>query len=112
MPGTVAGAWAEAARKGVKEDEEALEKVNALAAVQFNGNPASASASDSAVNGDKAVAGSSSVLSIAPLERQDDVETTFGNAVRGLGRLKKEMPAVVARMERARKAGQYVVTER
>ncbi|KAI1363617.1 hypothetical protein F5Y08DRAFT_236012 [Xylaria arbuscula] len=109
VPGSVAGAWAEASRKGIKEDEEALEKVNAMAMAQF-GNPASAS--NSGANGDKAAAGSSSALAIAPLERQDDVETSFGDAVRGLGRLKKEMPAVVARMERARKAGEYVVTER
>ncbi|TGJ87467.1 hypothetical protein E0Z10_g1267 [Xylaria hypoxylon] len=98
VPGTVAGAWAEAARKGVKEDEEALEKVN-LAATQF-GNPTT---SDSSTG---------SGLAITPLERQGDVETSFEDAVRGLGRLKKEMPAVVARMERARKAGEYVVTER
>ncbi|RWA10431.1 hypothetical protein EKO27_g4665 [Xylaria grammica] len=104
VPGTVAGAWAEAARKGVKDDEEALERVN-LAAAQFGklttSDPSAAAA-----------AGDGSVLAITPLEHQDDVETSFGDAVRGLGRLKKEMPAVVARMERARKAGEYVITER
>ncbi|KAI1291316.1 hypothetical protein F5Y03DRAFT_42402 [Xylaria venustula] len=101
VPGTVAGTWAEASRKGIREDEEALEKVNALATSQSN-----KSASD--VSGER----TAGTLAISPLERQDDVETSFGDAVRGLGRLKKEMPAVVARMERARKAGQYVVTER
>ncbi|GAW13644.1 hypothetical protein ANO14919_030310 [Xylariales sp. No.14919] len=100
VPGTVAGAWAEAARKGVKDDEEALERVN-LAAAQFG----KLTTSDPS-------AGDGSVLAITPLEHQDDVETSFGDAVRGLGRLKKEMPAVVARMERARKAGEYVITER
>ena len=44
------------------------------------------------------------------LERQEGVEEGFRNAVEGLGRLKREMPAVVARMERARVAGEYVVT--
>ncbi|KAI0419868.1 hypothetical protein F5X98DRAFT_60783 [Xylaria grammica] len=106
VPGTVAGAWAEAARKGVKDDEEALERVN-LAAAQFGklttSDPSAAAA---------AAAGDGSVLAITPLEHQDNVETSFGDAVRGLGRLKKEMPAVVARMERARKAGEYVITER
>ncbi len=111
----MAGAWAEAARKGIKEDEEALETANHLATTQF-GNPTAAAAgtSDSstrAVNGES-VAGGRSGLAIAPLERQEDVEMSFGDAVRGLGRLKREMPAVVARMERARKAGEYVVTER
>ncbi|KAI1068792.1 hypothetical protein LB507_006575 [Fusarium sp. FIESC RH6] len=45
------------------------------------------------------------------LERQDGVEAGFRNAVAGLGRLKREMPAVVAKMERARVAGEYVVTQ-
>ncbi|KAI0542618.1 hypothetical protein GGR58DRAFT_453031 [Xylaria digitata] len=91
VPGTVAGAWAEATRKGVKDDEDALEKTNLAATT-----------SDTAA----------SRLALAPLERQEEIEASFGDAVRGLGRLKKEMPAVVARMERARKAGEYVVTER
>ncbi|KAI1348991.1 hypothetical protein F5Y01DRAFT_290532 [Xylaria sp. FL0043] len=104
VPGAVAGAWAEASRKGIKEDEEALEKANTLTTTQFGKSPEGA-------NGERA-AGIGSGLAISPLERQDDVENSFGNAVRGLGRLKKEMPAVVARMERARKAGEYVVTER
>ncbi|KAK5625291.1 hypothetical protein RRF57_001006 [Xylaria bambusicola] len=53
VPGAVAGAWAEASRKGIKEDEEALEKVNALATAQF-GKPAPTSDSD--VNGEKTAA--------------------------------------------------------
>lgn len=44
------------------------------------------------------------------LERQDGLEENWRGAVEGLGRLKREMPAVVARMERARVAGEYVVT--
>ncbi|KAI1427642.1 hypothetical protein F5Y12DRAFT_144231 [Xylaria sp. FL1777] len=107
VPGAVAGTWAEAARKGIKEDEEALEKAN-LAAAQF-GKPAAAGTSTEGAGGE---GGAGSGLAITPLERQDDVEKSFGDAVRGLGRLKREMPAVVARMERARKAGEYVVTER
>ncbi|KAI0185274.1 hypothetical protein EV127DRAFT_463972 [Xylaria flabelliformis] len=95
VPGAVAGSWAEAARKGIKDDEEALEKVNAATLSQFG-----------------TTAGAGSGLVVNPLERQDDVERAFENAVRGLGRLKMEMPAVVARMERARKAGEYAVTER
>ncbi|KAI0545972.1 hypothetical protein F4679DRAFT_445078 [Xylaria curta] len=99
VPGVVAGSWAEAARKGIKDDEEALEKVNAASLSQFS-QPADPSA------------GAGSGLVVNPLERQDEVERAFENAVRGLGRLKMEMPAVVARMERARKAGEYAVTER
>ncbi|KAF2969301.1 hypothetical protein GQX73_g4283 [Xylaria multiplex] len=96
VPGSVAGAWAETARKGVRDDEDALEKTNLAATT-------------TTTTSDTSAAGR---LAIAPLERQGDTEASFGDAVRGLGRLKKEMPAVVARMERARKAGEYVVTER
>ncbi|KAI1743839.1 hypothetical protein F4680DRAFT_444535 [Xylaria scruposa] len=101
VPGAVAGSWAEAARKGIKDDEEALEKANAATLSQF-GRTADP----------PGTAGARSGLVVNPLERQDEVERAFENAVRGLGRLKMEMPAVVARMERARKAGEYAVTER
>lgn len=37
---------------------------------------------------------------------------SFSEAVAGLGRLKQAMPATVARMERARVAGDYAVAER
>lgn len=47
-----------------------------------------------------------------PLERQEDVEAAYAGVVDTLGRLKREMPATVAKMERARVAGEYVVTER
>jgi kinetochor protein Mis14/NSL1 len=50
-------------------------------------------------------------LDVHLLERQDGVEAGFRTAVAGLGRLKREMPAVVAKMERARVAGEYVVTQ-
>lgn len=38
--------------------------------------------------------------------------SSFSQAVAGLGRLKQAMPATVARMERARVAGDYAVAER
>lgn len=47
-----------------------------------------------------------------PLERQADVERGYGGLVETLSRLKRDMPATVAKMERARVAGEYVVTER
>lgn len=50
-------------------------------------------------------------LDVGLLERQDGVEDGFRRAVEGLARLKRDMPAVVAKMERARVAGEYVVTE-
>lgn len=50
-------------------------------------------------------------LGVSELERQEGVEEGFRRAVEGLGRLKKDMPAVVAKMERAKVAGEYVVTK-
>ncbi|KAG8162122.1 hypothetical protein KVR01_007887 [Diaporthe batatas] len=49
---------------------------------------------------------------IGPLERQPRVEADHAAVVDTLGRLRREMPATVAKMERARVAGEYVVTER
>ncbi|KAK4176498.1 hypothetical protein QBC36DRAFT_213868 [Triangularia setosa] len=45
------------------------------------------------------------------LDRQEDVEQSYTRAVDTLGRLKSDMPAVVAKMERARVAGEYVVSK-
>lgn len=45
------------------------------------------------------------------LQRQEGVEGSFKTAVQGLNRLKRDMPAVVAKMERARVAGEYVVSK-
>lgn len=50
-------------------------------------------------------------LDLPPLARQEGVEAGFKRAVGGLARLKREMPSVVARMERARVAGEYVVSD-
>ncbi|KAI0103266.1 hypothetical protein GGR51DRAFT_251745 [Nemania sp. FL0031] len=108
VPAAAAGAWAEAARKSIKDDEEALDKVNN----NNNSNNSSTAAGTTTTGESSANGDDDSRLAIAPLQRQDEIETGFENAVRGLGRVKKEMPAVVARMERARKAGEYVVTER
>ncbi|KAG6209018.1 hypothetical protein E4U35_007767 [Claviceps purpurea] len=44
--------------------------------------------------------------------RQEGMEEGFRGAVEGLGMLKRDMPAVVARMERARVAGEYVAEGR
>lgn len=48
---------------------------------------------------------------VGPLERQDALEAEFKNAVEALGSLKSNMSTVVAKMERARVAGEYVVTQ-
>ncbi|KAI1878497.1 hypothetical protein JX265_000429 [Neoarthrinium moseri] len=94
VPGAAAGAWAEAARSGLRADEEAL-----------------AAARDRGARAAEGVDGGGGVK-IVDLERQEDVERGYARAVAGLARMKKDMPAVVARMERARGAGSYVVTEK
>ncbi|KAI0397571.1 hypothetical protein F5Y17DRAFT_414980 [Xylariaceae sp. FL0594] len=99
VPRSVAGAWAEGLKKGVRDDESALESVNQTQTqtqTQAGGGGG----------------GGSNRIEIKPLERQQDVEQTFERAVQGLARTKKDMPAVVARMERARKAGEYLVADR
>jgi len=45
------------------------------------------------------------------LDRQEELEKEFATTVETLGRLKREMPATVAKMERARVAAGYVATE-
>lgn len=100
VPSSVAAAWAEAARRGVREDEEALAAVNTDGVVVVGKEEEGGGG------------GEGGALKVERLERQDDVVRGYESAVRGLGRLKREMPAVVARMQRARDAGQYVVTER
>jgi kinetochor protein Mis14/NSL1 len=52
------------------------------------------------------------ILEIDALDRQDDVESAHRGAIEGLGKVKREMPSTVAKMERARVAGEYVVSER
>ncbi|KAI1634527.1 hypothetical protein F4809DRAFT_618105 [Biscogniauxia mediterranea] len=93
VPAAAAAAWAEAARRGVGEDERALASMNGVVIAEQR-------------------EGEEEGKGVKKLERQDDVERSYGAAVRGLGRLKREMPSVVARMERARGAGEYVVAER
>ena len=51
-------------------------------------------------------------LGVDKLERQDDVEANWKRGVSGLERLKKELPATAARMEKAKKAGEYALAER
>lgn len=93
-----ASSWVEAARSGTKADEEALEAANQRAR-------------EAADNRDDLTEGKGG-LRVDLLERQADVEAAYDQAVQGLIRLKRDMPAVVARMERARGAGEYVISGR
>ncbi|KAI1021700.1 hypothetical protein LB503_013272 [Fusarium chuoi] len=89
VPATTAEAQAEQLRDSLKRDDDMLE-----------------------ARKQQIIAEAAEVdLNVQPLERQDGVEKGFRRAVEGLGRLKRDMPAVVAKMERARVAGEYVVTQ-
>ncbi|KAI2603549.1 uncharacterized protein GGS25DRAFT_511849 [Hypoxylon fragiforme] len=117
VPQSAAAAWAEAARRSVADDEAALAAANERA-------KASALASSSSADGQgqcegEGVGGDNHKKDLLllghlgeGLERQDEVEGSYDDAVRVLARLKREMPSIVAKMERARNAGEYVVTER
>ncbi|KAM3530679.1 hypothetical protein MY4038_004848 [Beauveria bassiana] len=67
---------------------------------------------DAAATGRGVDAADGLLLLLPPLERQEGVEERFRGAVDALGRLKRDMPSVVAKMERARVAGEYVRDER
>ncbi|KAI1462861.1 hypothetical protein F4805DRAFT_472071 [Annulohypoxylon moriforme] len=94
MPGAAAQAWANAACRSIADDEQALTATNKQ----------SSSAKDLSVNSGAANARS-------PFVHQDEVEASYANAVAGLARLKREMPSAIAKIERAKSAGEYVITE-
>lgn len=95
VPSRAAAAHAEKLRDGLKADEDALaerrSRVEAEAAAAPEGGPW--------------------LQGVGPLERQEDVEKGYRGAVEVLARLKTDMAAMLAKMERARVAGEYVVTE-
>ncbi|KAK3191998.1 hypothetical protein K4F52_002041 [Lecanicillium sp. MT-2017a] len=89
VPAAVAAEHARALDEAASRDEEALQAALARASSSSGTVP----------------------LELPPLARQEGVEAGFKRAVGGLARLKREMPSVVARMERARVAGEYVVSD-
>ncbi|KXH68723.1 hypothetical protein CSAL01_05131 [Colletotrichum salicis] len=109
-----------------REEEDLLNEIAALkktvpgaiAAATTNEFKAAAAADEAAFEAakkskeDEARELEAEVLPLEAMERRGEVKEAFGGAVGGLGRLKKSMPATVAKMERARVAGEYTVTER
>ena len=87
VPGKVAAEHAEKMREAIKTDQDTVEETVKM--IQTQQEPVK--------------------LDIAALERQGDVENGFRNAVDGLVRLKRDMPSVVAKMQRAKDAGEYVM---
>ncbi|KAK0649406.1 hypothetical protein B0T16DRAFT_410022 [Cercophora newfieldiana] len=93
VPAATAGAYAAAGKNGMAADEAALEAAKARVE------------SEGAASGRKALEG------VRALDRQEELEEEFAATVETLGRLKRDMPATVAKMERARVAAGYVATE-
>ncbi|EFY92496.1 kinetochore protein mis14, putative [Metarhizium acridum CQMa 102] len=89
VPGKAADEQAARVRDAIRHDEEMVEARRAAVIV------------DAGKEGGR--------LRVDRLERQDGVEAGFRGAVEALGRLKRDMPSVVAKMERARVAGEYVL---
>lgn len=87
VPHQVAANWREALRSGIERDEEASRTASRVQ----DGQDVS--------------------LEIGKRERQEELERTWGKGIEGLGRLKSEMPGTTARMERAKRAADYVLAE-
>lgn len=116
VPGAAAKGFAEGFWEGVRADEEALERARegavadaAAAAVEAGEEE---EGEEESAEGEEKKAGKAMLGGIGPLERQADVQAGYGGVVETLGRMRREMPATVAKMERARVAGEYVVTGR
>ncbi|KAK3346782.1 hypothetical protein B0T25DRAFT_287630 [Lasiosphaeria hispida] len=93
VPAATATNWAVASKAGVAADEAALASVTAR------------------VEEDGATSGRKTLEGMRPMDRQGKVEVAFAGVVETLVRLKREMPATVAKMERARVAAGYIATE-
>ncbi|CZR57480.1 uncharacterized protein PAC_07369 [Phialocephala subalpina] len=88
IPGVVTGNVKREYREGIEGDERILEAVE-----------------ERVVRGERGVAD----LGIERLERQEQVEASWGRGVKGLEGLMKRLPEVGARKERAERAEEYVV---
>lgn len=94
VPSRAAAAHAEKLRDGLKADEDVLTELRGKVEA-----------------GAAAPEGGPWLQGVGPLERQEDMEKGYRGAVEVLARLKTDMAAMLAKMERARVAGEYVVTE-
>lgn len=129
VPAAAARGYADAFWEGLRADEEGFEAAKARAVAIVGGDDEQKQEEEVGEGegeedgGGKEKAGkrhkkkkkSEAALlleGLGAVERVDDVERGYLGVVNTLGRLKREMPATVAKMERARVAGEYVVTEK
>ncbi|KAK3985907.1 hypothetical protein QBC44DRAFT_145599 [Cladorrhinum sp. PSN332] len=95
VPVSVSSAYLNSTNLAIQQDDEFLQSIIS------NSN-------DHKIKEEGRESGKKVLEGMGPLERQENVESSFREAVEGLARLKKNMPAVVAKMERAKGAGEYV----
>ena len=117
MPASAAASFAEQVRAGLLADEQALAAARDAAVATVGPRKGPGGDGEREGGGDGGEEGEAEGeqadgLALTPLERQESVEQSFSDAVVSLGKLMREMPATVAKMERARVAAEYVVTER
>lgn len=127
IPAAAARGYADGFWEGVRADEEAFERAKELAvaaaAVQHHdvggggggvssGEAEAEEGEDEDERGKRPPPTKAMLEGLGRVDRVEDVERGYVGVVETLGRLKREMPATVAKMERARVAGEYVVTER
>jgi kinetochor protein Mis14/NSL1 len=86
MPGMAVESVKSGFKEGMEEDEKALREK--LEAVREEG---------------------SAGLGVGKLERQDDMERAWTRGVEGLGRLKRTMPEMMAKKEKAERVEEYVL---
>lgn len=88
--GEAAKVWDENYKKGLEADEEEWRAVENRRRTDKEG-----------VN-----------IGVLEIERQEGVEGSWARGVGGLEKLKVEMPGTMAKMERARRAEEYVLKEK
>ncbi|KAL8375905.1 hypothetical protein RB595_007163 [Gaeumannomyces hyphopodioides] len=118
VPAAAASRLADSLRAGVAADETALEAARARVAgpgavardlAERSGGARTRVLDVGLGVGEGAAAAESAPPPPGVLQRPEEAERAFAAAVDGLARLKRDMPATVARMERARAAGTYVI---
>lgn len=119
VPAATANTWAESTKSAIVVDEKMLEAARERVIADLTGQTTTQESTEGEGEENADVAGERKKkrmlledIGPLPLERQDGVEEEYKEAVETLGRLKRDMPATVAKMERARVAGGYVVTGR
>lgn len=112
VPGAAAKGFADGFWEGVKGDEAAFEASKGFAVANALDGEDDSAGGKNKKKRRKSTSKAGLLEGLGKVDRLEEVEGAHVGVVETLGRLTREMPATVARMERARVAGEYVVTER